>query len=91
MYQAAFGQLTKDKVLKARLDLAVLKELVKVEEKTIEKCEAELSVLGALPRQPREVGPRVMFLLGKLGVSQGKVEGWEREAGVLKGVLIDEF
>lgn len=91
VYQAAFGQLTKDKVLKARLDMAVLKELVKVEEKTIEKCEAELSVLGALPRQPREVAPRVQFLLGKLGVSQGKVEGWEREVGVLKSVLVEEF
>ena len=76
VYQAAFKLLTEDKVLKSRLDLAILTELTKIETKSIDKYETELSVLGSLPRQPREVAPRVQFLLNKLQASQAKVEGW---------------
>lgn len=91
VYQAAFKLLAKDKVLKSRLDLAILTELTKIETKSIDKYEAELSMLGSLPRQPREVGPRVQFLLSKLSVSQQKVESWEKEMGALKKVLMDEY
>jgi hypothetical protein len=48
-------------------------------------------MLGSLPKQPREIGPRINFLLGKLAVSQQKVEAWEKEMGALKKVLTDEF
>ena len=58
VYQAAFEKLTEDRVLKSRLDLAVLTELTKIETKTIDKYETELNMLGSLPNQPREVGPR---------------------------------
>lgn len=91
VYQAAFRLLTEDKVLRSRLDLAILTELTKIETKNIDKYEAELSTLGSLPTQPREVGPRVQFLLGKLGASQTKVEGWEKEMGLLKGILMKEY
>jgi hypothetical protein len=90
VYQAAFEKLTEDRVLKSRLDLAVLTELTKIETKSIDKYETELNMLGSLPNQPREVGPRVRFLLGKLAVSQGKVEAWEKEMGRLKKVLSSE-
>jgi hypothetical protein len=90
VYQAAFEKLTEDRVLKSRLDLAVLTELTKIETKNIDKYETELNMLGSLPNQPREVGPRVRFLLGKLAVSQGKVEAWEKEMGRLKKVLSSE-
>lgn len=91
VYQAAFKLLTEDKVLKSRLDLAILTELTKIETKSIEKYEAELNSLGSLPKQPREVGPRVQYLLGKLAASHMKVEGWERDIGGLKKVLMDEY
>lgn len=91
VYQAAFKMLTQDHVLKSRLDLAILTELTKIEAKSIDKYEAELSTLGTLPRQPKEVGPRVQYLLTKLEASQAKVEGWEREMGLLKAVLLDEY
>ncbi|KAH8672653.1 escape protein-like protein 2 [Tricladium varicosporioides] len=91
VYQAAFKLLTEDKVLKSRLDLAILTELTKIETKSIEKYEAELNSLGSLPKQPREVGPRVQYLLRKLAASHMKVEGWEREIGGLKKVLMDEY
>ncbi|KAL8695821.1 MAG: hypothetical protein Q9224_003136, partial [Gallowayella concinna] len=54
VYQAAFKQLVSDRVLKARLDLAVLNQLMGIETKAIDKAEAELSLLGGLPGQPRE-------------------------------------
>lgn len=91
VYQAAFKLLTEDTVLKSRLDLAVLTELTKIETKSIDKYEVELNMLGSLPRQPREVGPRVQFLLSKLATSQQKVEAWEKEIGALKKVLTNEF
>ena len=91
VYQAAFKLLTEDIVLRSRLDLAILTELTKIETKSIDTYETELNLLGSLPRQPREVGPRVQFLLGKLATSQQKVEAWEKEIGALKKVLMDQY
>jgi hypothetical protein len=91
VYQAAFKLLTEDKVLKSRLDLAILTELTKIETKNIDKYEGELQMLGTLPKQPKELAPRVQFLLSKLAASQSKVEGWEREMGGLKTVLMNDY
>ena len=91
VYQAAFKRLVEDKVLRARLDLGILGELVKIETATIEKCEQELKLLGELPGQPNEVKPRVKSLLSKIWVSQTKIEGFERESAGLKTVLGKEF
>ena len=66
VYASAFRQLTEDHVLKARLDLAILTELIKVETASIDKYEAELNLLGSLPGQPKEARGRVRWLLGKL-------------------------
>ncbi len=66
VYSAAFKQLTEDHVLKARLDLAILTQLIKVETAGIDKYETELNLLGNLPGQPREVQGRIRWLLGKL-------------------------
>lgn len=66
VYAAAFRLLTEDHVLKARLDLAILTELIKVETAGIDKYEAELNLLGSLPGQPKQVQGRVRWLLGKL-------------------------
>jgi hypothetical protein len=90
VYQAAFKLLTEDRVLKSRLDLAILMELTKIETKSIDKYETELNTLGSLPSQPREVWPRVQYLLGKLAASQGKIEAWEKEILFLKKILSTE-
>ena len=87
VFTAAFRQLVGDKILAARMDLVALEAGVKKETKDIEKCEAELSVIGALPFQPGELRPRARWLLGKLLGCQEKVEGMEREIKRLKGVL----
>lgn len=90
VYQSAFNTLLRDPVLKARMDMALLKELAKVEAKTIDKCEQELSLLGSLPRQPAQTGERVNYLLTKLQDSQTKIAGYEKDVGALKKVLKHE-
>lgn len=94
VYQAAFKLLTSDTVLKARLDLAVITELSKVETKNIEKYEGELTVIKGLHgegKQPYEVRSRTQFLLAKLQASQKKVEAWDMEINGLKKVLTKEY
>jgi hypothetical protein len=91
VYTAAFKYLTKDNVLKARLDLAIMSELIKVETSSIDKYEKELELLGSLPKHPAEVTPRVNWLLKKLQGSHVKVEEYEKESGVLKKILQKEF
>lgn len=91
VYQAAFKQLTQDKVLKARLDLAILTELAKIEAKSIDKCESELALISKMPRQSYQIGPRCTYLLDKVAGSQKKIEEWEKEMSVLKKVLNSEY
>ena len=91
VYAAAFQQLTKDKVLSSRLDLAVLGQLIKGENDGITKCEEELKLLGSLPTQPGELSTRVRWLLGKIQTGQAKVEEYEKQSGLLKGVLTKEY
>jgi len=91
VYQSAFRMLTEDKVLASRLDLAILNEQIKAENASIAKTEDELHLLGELPKQPGELLGRVQWLLNKVMVSQGKIEGWEREVAVLKAVLTNDF
>lgn len=91
VYSAAFKQLTEDHVLKARLDLAILSQLIKVETQGIDKYEAELNLLANLPGSPKETRGRAKWLLGKLWTSQNKVEGYERESGGLKKILTQEY
>ncbi|KAK4691454.1 hypothetical protein P7C71_g5550, partial [Lecanoromycetidae sp. Uapishka_2] len=91
VYSAAFRQLTGDHVLKAKLDLAILSELIKIETSGIDKCESELNLLGNLPGAPKETRSRAQYLLGKLHASQDKIEKYEREGGALKKVLSQEY
>jgi len=91
VYQRAFQKLTQDRVLRSRLDLAVLTESIKVESASVDKYEQELHLLGELPKQPAEVTGRVQWLLEKLQTSQEKIEKYEREAGMLKKVLRTEY
>lgn len=91
VFQAAFKMLTEDKVLKARMDFALLMELTKIETKNIDKYESELEKLATLQRQPNQIYGRVQFLLNKLDASQRKIEGWEKEMVGLKKVLSETF
>ncbi|KAG6030641.1 hypothetical protein E4U40_007716 [Claviceps sp. LM458 group G5] len=90
LHQAAFAELVRDRVLKAKMDMALLKELVRVEAKVIDAVERELTVLGTLPRQTLETAGRVSYLLGKLEGSQRKIEESEGEIVGLKKILVEE-
>lgn len=48
-------------------------------------------MLGTLPKQPSELGPRIQFLLTKLAASQQKVEAWEKDMAMMKKLLLDEY
>ncbi|KAK8160488.1 mitochondrial escape protein 2 [Phyllosticta citrichinensis] len=91
VYQSAFKKLTDDRVLKARLDLAIMAEQTKIENKSIDKYETELRLLGELPKQPYEISPRIQWLLGKIATAQAKIEAYETEVGQLKKVLLEEY
>jgi len=91
VYQAAFKQLTEDKVLSSALNLAILNEQIKGENQSIAKNEDELRLLGKLPKQPPELGARVQWLLAKVQTSQMKIEGWERDVADLKRILQTDF
>ncbi|KAI0436877.1 RNA12 protein [Xylaria telfairii] len=91
VYQAAFRQLAADKVLSAKMELARLKELVKIEGATIEKAEKELALLGSLPHQYWGARDRVEYLSNKVQGAQGKIWAYEREIGQLKKVLSTQY
>ena len=91
VYASAFRLLTEDHVLKSRLDLSTLNELIKIENATIDKYEAELALLGKLPERGKGLDERVRWLVGKLKKSQGNVEEYEAEGADLKKVLQNEY
>lgn len=91
VYQPAFQQLVDDNVLRAKMELALLGEAISGENKSIDKYEQELKLLGELPKQPRELFARVQWLLGKVAAGQTKVEELEKESAGLKKVLMSEF
>ncbi|KAL9109598.1 MAG: hypothetical protein Q9227_005778 [Pyrenula ochraceoflavens] len=91
VYSAAFRYLTGDGVLSSRMNLSILAELLKNENSSIAKYEAELRTLAELPGRPRELVPRMKWLLSKAAASQANVEGYEKESAVLKNRLKMEF
>ncbi|KJZ75097.1 Mitochondrial escape protein 2 [Hirsutella minnesotensis 3608] len=91
LYEAAFARLVDDRVLRAKMDLAVLSEMAKVEAKGIDAVETELALLGRLPRQTGETTGRVTYLLRKLDASQRKISELELEMGALKKILNEDY
>jgi RNA12 protein/RNA recognition motif. (a.k.a. RRM, RBD, or RNP domain) len=90
VYHAAFEYLTEDEVLKARLDLAILTELIAAENKNLDKAESELKVLAELPIAA-DLKPRIRYLLAKVLASQQGVEKMEQEAGMKKKIMKEKF
>ncbi|KIX94117.1 uncharacterized protein Z520_10143 [Fonsecaea multimorphosa CBS 102226] len=91
VYQSAFEYLTEDDVLRARLDLAILSQLIGMENKNVEKFEAELKTLAEMPGTPSELKPRIKWCLGKAMASQEKIMKYEAQSGKLKKVLAEQF
>lgn len=90
VYRAAFQRLIENKTLECRLDLLILAQLISNENKSIGKYEEELQLLGSLPKQPRELIPRIEWLLNKARNSQAKITRYEHESSVLQRGLQSE-
>ena len=90
VYQAAFEYLTEDEALKARLDLAIVGELVAGENATVDKCEKELAMLADLPNAA-DLKPRITYLLAKVQASQRNIERLEQEGGQMKKIMKEKF
>jgi RNA12 protein len=91
VYLAAFKYLTEDGVLRSRLDLAILTQLIGIENKNIDKFESELRLLADLPGQPKQLLPRINWLLNKSQASHAKVEKYEAEGATLKKLLTEQY
>ena len=91
IYNSAFKELVKDRVLTAKMDLSLLSMQIGAENKSIDKYEQELTLLGGLPSQAGELKARIYWLLGKIKSSQGKIEGYEKDVAEKKKVLQTEF
>lgn len=84
---AAFKHLTLDTVLRSRLDLFILTQLIGDENQNVRKYENELQLLCSLPKQPSQVYSRVQWVLRKLQSSQAKVDEYEKRSNELKKIL----
>ena len=92
VYQAAFEYLTSDDVLKAKMDLAILGELIAKENKDLDKAETELRLLAELGTNvSSDLKPRIRYLLGKVLASQQNVEKMEGEGGLMKKIMRERF
>ena len=87
VFHTVFKRLADNKTLSSRLDLLILARKISDQNKAIGAVEEELRLLGSLPKQPREVTPRVQWLLQKLHASQAKISQYEDQSGGLQKIL----
>jgi hypothetical protein len=91
VFLPAFRRLVDDRVLHARMDLAILSRLESAHNKTIEKCETELTLIAKLPKHSAELQQRIAWLMAKISKAQAKIEQHEVEGERLKKVLVSEY
>lgn len=87
VYRTVFKRLTQNTTLSRRMDLGIISQLIRAENKNIAKYEEELQLLGSLPKQPRELTPRIQWLLQKVCSSQDKISRYETDSAGLKKIL----
>ncbi|KAL2007627.1 hypothetical protein VTN00DRAFT_7609 [Thermoascus crustaceus] len=90
VYHASFKRLVEDKILRSRLDLVILSQLISKENSRVSKYEDELRLLGKLPKQPSALTPRIQWVLNKLSDAQSRIDKYERESAMLKNILQGE-
>lgn len=87
VFHTVFKRLADNKTLSSRMDLMILEQKIKSANKSIGTIEEELRLLGCLPKQPRELTPRIQWLLQNLYESQSKVTQYEQQSAGLQKVL----
>ena len=88
--RTVFQRILENKVLSSRLDLDIMSAIIRDENESIQKFEEELHTLETLNKQPRELSPRISWLLQKVYKSQEKITKCEKDGEALRGVLISE-
>lgn len=86
VYSAAFKKLTDDPVLRSRMDLALLTQLIGIENATVAKVENELKLLQETNARG-SLASRVEWLLAKAAKSQEKIQEYEVKSEKMKKVL----
>lgn len=87
VFHTVFKRLADNKTLSSRLDLIIIEQKISSANKSIGTIEEELRLLGSLPKQPRELTPRIQWLLQKLYASQVKISEYEKQSASLQKVL----
>jgi RNA12 protein len=87
VYHAAFKRLIEDRVLRSRMDLAILTQLVRNENQIVSRYEDELHLLGNLETLQHQVDPRIQWVLSRLRSSQAKINQYEKESALLRDFL----
>ncbi|EEA23126.1 mitochondrial escape protein 2 [Talaromyces marneffei ATCC 18224] len=83
IYHSAFKYLTQDDILRNRLDLGIVREMIARENQTIAKCEAELHLMGDPEKYPSDVKWRMRWVAKRLEDAHWRLEKFERQSKVL--------
>jgi hypothetical protein len=83
IYHAAFKYLTQDDILRNRLDLGIVREMINRENQKIAKYENELHLMGDPEKYSFEVKWRMRWVTSKLQDAHSKLEKYERQSNSL--------
>lgn len=75
------------------MDMAILAQLIGIENTKVDKHETELKTLGELQvhGMASELKPRVKWCLDNVMASHARIEKYEAQSGRLKKVLMEKF
>lgn len=79
IYHAAFKYLTQDDILRNRLDLGIVREMIKRENEKIAKYENELHLMGDPEKHPTTVKRRMQWVASSLQDAHWKLQEYESQ------------
>lgn len=79
IYHAAFKYLTQDDILRHRLDLGIVREMINRENANIAKYENELHLMGDPEKYPSSAEWRMRSVASRLRDSHWKLENYESQ------------
>lgn len=83
IYHAAFKYLTQDDILRHRLDLDIVREMINRENQKIAKYENELHLMGSSEKYPSSAERRMRWVASKLKEAHWKLEKYESQSNSL--------
>jgi hypothetical protein len=83
IYHSAFKYLTQDDILRNRLDLGIVREMISRENQKIAKYENELHLMGDPEKYPLDVKWRMRWVASRLEDAHWKLESLEKQSNTL--------